>query len=83
MIGWLQLMVMLSLMLPPVTVTRAIYVPDGGGNPYWLPLNSNDPEPPGGPDWNDDGYGSPNWWVEYQAAANSGTIVWWGGGDFE
>ena len=28
MIGWLQLMVMLSLMLPPVTVTRAIYVPE-------------------------------------------------------
>src|ERR1700722_2338832 len=80
--GWLQLAVLILLILEPLRTTRAVYVPDNYGNPYWFPLNASDTAPSNGPDWSDDGSGNPQWRDQYQAAVDAGQIAWWGGGNF-
>jgi hypothetical protein len=81
--GWLQLFAMLFLVLQPLSISRAVWVPGvSSDQPYWLALNASDPQPSEGPDGSDDGTGHTVWWAQFQAALNSGVIAWWGGGSF-
>lgn len=80
--GWLQLALWLFMAVNPLRLAWAVYVPTAANDPYWLPVNGNDPEPQSGPDLSDDGVGHPQWWDQFQTAVGNGTIFWWGGGNF-
>jgi hypothetical protein len=75
------LFIVLFWTITPALRTHAIYVPDGSNNPYWVPLNSSDIVPSGGPDMGDANENNvADWYDNFQAAANAGTLTWWGGG---
>lgn len=82
--GWVQWVACLAFLMQPVTLSRAIYVPDDSGPQppyYWVPMNSSDPEPSSGPDTGDaDENGTPDWMDQFNAATSSGQLVWWSGG---
>ncbi len=80
-VGWLQLLVILFWIFVPALRTNAVHVPDSTGNPYWVPLTPSDTEPPAGPNTGDaDGNNVADWYDQFQAAVNSQSLVWWGGG---
>ena len=71
---------MVSWSLAP-SLSRAVYVPDANDNPgVWVPLNSYDPAPSGGPDMSLDENNVEVWRAQFVAARDSGAIAFWSGG---
>lgn len=71
---------MVSWSLSP-SLSRAVYIPDASDNPgVWVPLNSYDPAPSGGPDMSLDENNVEAWRAQFVAARDSGAIAFWSGG---
>jgi len=67
----LQWIALLSFLLQPVTISRAIYVPDANSPQPWAAAptwqdENGAPEPESGPDWSDyDNDGLPTWYEQF------------------
>ena len=76
--GRLQLIVILFWTFVPAFRTGAIYVPDETNTPpyCWIPLETEDPEPSGGPDMGDANLNDvPDWLDAFHVATTDGTLV--------